>query len=165
MASTTGDIVVTAGVQALHPGQKVRLLGPVRVVGFNLSEWALEHRSFVVYCMIASIIAGVISFYRLGSNEDPAFVIKTMVVQAAWPGATLNDTLARSRSGSNARCRRRPRLDFLRSFTRPGVTTIFVNLKGETTAARGARHLVPCPQERRRHAPHLAGGRRRAGLQ
>ena len=24
----TGDIVVTAGVQALHPGQTVRLLGP-----------------------------------------------------------------------------------------------------------------------------------------
>jgi multidrug efflux pump subunit AcrA (membrane-fusion protein) len=25
-----GEIVVTAGVQALHPGQKVRLLGPAR---------------------------------------------------------------------------------------------------------------------------------------
>ena len=25
--ATTGDVVVTAGVQALHPGQKVRLLG------------------------------------------------------------------------------------------------------------------------------------------
>ena len=24
----TGDIIVTAGVQALHPGQTVRLLGP-----------------------------------------------------------------------------------------------------------------------------------------
>ena len=24
---TTGDVIVTAGVQALHPGQKVRLLG------------------------------------------------------------------------------------------------------------------------------------------
>jgi membrane fusion protein, multidrug efflux system len=24
---TPGDVVVTAGVQALHPGQKVRLLG------------------------------------------------------------------------------------------------------------------------------------------
>jgi len=23
----TGDIVVTAGIQALHPGQKIRLLG------------------------------------------------------------------------------------------------------------------------------------------
>jgi len=23
-----GEIVVTAGIQALHPGQKVRLLGP-----------------------------------------------------------------------------------------------------------------------------------------
>jgi hypothetical protein len=24
---TTGEVIVTAGVQALHPGQKVRLLG------------------------------------------------------------------------------------------------------------------------------------------
>ena len=31
----TGDIVVTAGVQALHPGQKVRILGP-QPSGFNL---------------------------------------------------------------------------------------------------------------------------------
>ena len=26
----TGDIVVTAGIQALHPGQKIRLLGSAR---------------------------------------------------------------------------------------------------------------------------------------
>jgi len=25
---TPGDVVVTAGIQALHPGQTVRLLGP-----------------------------------------------------------------------------------------------------------------------------------------
>ena len=28
---------------------------------FNLSEWALAHRSFVVYCMIAITLAGVMS--------------------------------------------------------------------------------------------------------
>ena len=60
---------------------------------FNLSEWALKHRSFVVYCMLVTIVIGVMSYLRLGRNEDPAFTFRTMIVQAAWPGATLNDTL------------------------------------------------------------------------
>ncbi|MBV9672405.1 MAG: efflux RND transporter permease subunit, partial [Verrucomicrobia bacterium] len=51
----------------------------------NLSDWALKHRSFVIYLMVAGTIAGLIAFKRLGRNEDPAFIIKTMVVQAGWP--------------------------------------------------------------------------------
>jgi multidrug efflux pump subunit AcrB len=97
---------------------------------FNLSKWALEHRSFVVYIMIAATIAGLSAFYRLGRDEDPPFVIKTMVVQAAWPGATLDDTNRLERTLQET-----PSLDFLRSYTSPGLTTIFVNLKGKTTAA------------------------------
>ena len=61
--------------------------------GFNLSDWALRHRSVAIYLMILAVAAGLFSYYRLGRNEDPAFVIKTMVVQAAWPGATIDDTL------------------------------------------------------------------------
>ena len=53
----------------------------------NLSEWALKHRSFIVYCMIVLMVVGAMSYYRLGRNEDPAFTFRTMVVQAAWPGA------------------------------------------------------------------------------
>ena len=58
----------------------------------NLSEWALKHRSLVVYFMIVAIAAGILSYFRLGRAEDPVFVINTMVVQAAWPGATIDDT-------------------------------------------------------------------------
>src|SRR5215471_318373 len=101
---------------------------------FNLSKWALEHRSFVVYVMIAATLAGTGAFFRLGRNEDPAFVIKTMVVQAAWPGATLDDTLQQVTERLERTLEETPSLDFLRSFTSPGITTIFVNLKGETTA-------------------------------
>ena len=57
--------------------------------GFNLSGWALNHRSLVSYLMIVAIIAGILSYVRLDRGEDPAFIIKTMVVQAAWPGATV----------------------------------------------------------------------------
>ena len=100
----------------------------------NLSKWALEHRSFVVYMMFAATIAGLGSFLRLGRNEDPSFVIKTMVVQAAWPGATLNDTLQQVTERLERTLQETPNLDFLRSFTSPGRTTIFVNLKGATSA-------------------------------
>ena len=31
-------------------------------MGFNLSEWALKHRSFVVYCMLAASLAGASAF-------------------------------------------------------------------------------------------------------
>jgi len=99
----------------------------------NLSEWALNHRSFVVYCMIAVMAAGGLSYYRLGRNEDPAFTFRTMVVQAAWPGATLNDTLDQVTERIERTLKETPSLDFLRSFTSAGITTIFVNLKGSTS--------------------------------
>jgi multidrug efflux pump subunit AcrB len=102
------------------------------VTQFNLSEWALRHRSFVVYCMIAVMAAGALSYYRLGRNEDPAFTFRTMVVQAAWPGATLNDTLDQVTERIERKLQETPSLDFLRSFTSAGITTIFVNLKGST---------------------------------
>jgi multidrug efflux pump len=104
------------------------------MTGFNLSEWALSHRSLTVYLMIVAVLAGVLSYFRLGRNEDPAFVIKTMVVQAAWPGASIEDTLKQVTERLERKLQETPKLDFLRSFTRAGVTTIFVNLKGSATA-------------------------------
>ena len=54
---------------------------------FNLSEWAIRHRSLVTYFMLFIVVAGVFSYLRLGRSEDPGFTVKTMVVQAQWPGA------------------------------------------------------------------------------
>jgi multidrug efflux pump subunit AcrB len=101
---------------------------------FNLSEWALNHRSIVAYLMIVAVAAGLFSYFRLGRSEDPTFIIKTMVVQAAWPGATVQDTLQQVTERLERKLQETPRLDFLRSFTSAGVTTIFVNLQGKTTA-------------------------------
>jgi multidrug efflux pump len=104
------------------------------MIGVNLSDWALRHRSLVAYFMIVAVIAGVLSYFRLGRNEDPAFIIKTMVVQAAWPGATVEETTKQVTERLERQLQETPHLDFLRSFTRAGVTTIFVNLKGSASA-------------------------------
>src|SRR5580692_5077952 len=58
---------------------------------FNLSDWALRHRSLVWYFMIAFMVAGLFSYLQLGREEDPAFTIKTMVIQAQWPGASAEE--------------------------------------------------------------------------
>ncbi|MBS7540089.1 efflux RND transporter permease subunit [Ancylobacter lacus] len=103
--------------------------------GFNLSAWALKHRSVIIYAMLVAVVAGVMAFRGLGRAEDPTFIIKTMVVQANWPGATLDETTRQVTERLERKLQEVPKLDRLESYTRPGVTTIFVHLKGSATAA------------------------------
>jgi multidrug efflux pump subunit AcrB len=100
--------------------------------GFNLSEWAINNRSVVVYLMVISVVAGVSAFFQLGRAEDPPFTFRTMVVSAAWPGATLEETKLQVTERLERTLQEVPNLDNLRSFTRPGQTTIFVDLTGDT---------------------------------
>ncbi|MGH6811722.1 MAG: efflux RND transporter permease subunit [Methylocella sp.] len=104
--------------------------------GPNLSDWALKHRSFVIFAMIAVTIAGLVSYFQLGRSEDPAFTFRTMIVQASWPGATLDDTLQQVTERLERKLQETRGLDYLRSYTSPGITTIFVTLKGSTTASQ-----------------------------
>ncbi len=103
--------------------------------GLNLSDWALKHRSFVVFIMIAATLGGLASYFRLGRAEDPPFTFRTMVVQAAWPGATMDETLQQVTERIERKLQETKGLDFLRSYTKPGLTTIFVTLKGSTKAS------------------------------
>ncbi|RXH07648.1 efflux RND transporter permease subunit [Bradyrhizobium guangzhouense] len=104
------------------------------MTGLNLSEWALKHRSLVVYVMMVAVLTGCLAYFRLGRNEDPSFIIKTMVVQTAWPGATAEETMKQVTERLERQLQETPHLDFLRSFTQAGLVTIFVNLKGSANA-------------------------------
>lgn len=103
--------------------------------GFNLSDWAIRHRSVVTYFMLAIIIAGIGAYMRLGRSEDPDFTIKTMVVQAGWPGATVGDTLEQITDRLERKLQETPNLDHLKSYTTAGQATIFVYLKDSTPPA------------------------------
>jgi multidrug efflux pump subunit AcrB len=100
----------------------------------NLSAWALSHRSFIIFVMLASLVAGAVSYATLGRNEDPPFTFRTMVVQANWPGATLEETTEQVTERLERRLQEVENVDFLRSYTKAGVTRIFVSLKGSTPA-------------------------------
>jgi multidrug efflux pump len=106
---------------------------------FNLSEWALEHRSLLWYFMIVFAIAGVSSYLSLGREEDPDFTIKTMVIQAQWPGASAYDVTRQVTDRIEKKLEELESLDFTRSVTISGQTIIFVNLLPTTKP----RDVVP----------------------
>jgi multidrug efflux pump subunit AcrB len=99
---------------------------------FNLSEWALGHRSFVWFLMLAALLAGALSYFKLGREEDPAFTIKTMIVVANWPGATVTEVTNQVTDRIERKLQELDTLYFTKSYTTPGQTTIFVNLRDDT---------------------------------
>lgn len=103
------------------------------MIGPNLSEWALGKRSLVVFLMIIALVAGVMSFMRLGRDEDPAFTVRTMVVGAGWPGATVEEMLPQVTERLERKLQETRHIDSVRSYTTAGQTTIFVELEQSTT--------------------------------
>jgi multidrug efflux pump subunit AcrB len=101
---------------------------------FNLSDWALKHQSFVWYLMFVALLMGVFSYMNLGREEDPAFTIKTMVIQTRWPGATQDETLKQVTDRIEKKLEELDSLDYVKSYTRPGESTVFVYLRDTTSA-------------------------------
>lgn len=101
---------------------------------FNLSDWALRHRSLVWYFMLVATVMGLFSYFNLGRAEDPDFTIKTMIIQARWPGATVEDVIGQVTDRIEKKLEELDSFDYAKSLNMPGMTTIFVYLKDTTKA-------------------------------
>jgi multidrug efflux pump subunit AcrB len=102
---------------------------------FNLSDWALGHRSMIWYFMIVFALLGVFSYLHLGREEDPNFTIKTMTISAQWPGASAEETTRQVTERIERKLEELDALDYTNSITTSGQTLVFVYLK-DTTRAR-----------------------------
>jgi multidrug efflux pump subunit AcrB len=89
--------------------------------------------------MIAFMAAGLYSYLHLGREEDPSFTIKTMLIQAKWPGASAEEMTRQVTERIEKKLEELPALDYTKSLTVPGQTTVFVNLRDTTKA----RDVVP----------------------
>ncbi len=99
---------------------------------FNLSDWALRHQVLVLYFMLVLTISGLFSYTRLGQSEDPPFTFKVMVVRTGWPGASAHEVELQVTDKIEKKLQEVPHLDFLRSYSRPGESLIFVIIKDST---------------------------------
>jgi multidrug efflux pump len=107
---------------------------------FNLSDWAIRNKAVVLYLMLAAAVAGAWAYTRLGREEDPPFTIKTMVIKTLWQGATASDTLTQVTDRIEKKLEELAYLDFVKSYTKPGESVVFVNLK-DTVPAKSVPDL------------------------
>ena len=99
---------------------------------FNLSEWVLKHRSFTGFIMVLVVLGGIFAYYRLGQREDPQFTFRVMVVKTLYPGATALEVEQQLTDRLEKKIQELPNLDYLRSYSKPGESVIFVTPREDT---------------------------------
>ena len=99
---------------------------------FNLSEWAVTHRAFVLFLIIGTLLVGAFSFTRLGRLEDPSFNVPTMNAVVAWPGATAQQVQDQVLNRMERELQKIEGIDHVRSFARQGYGGLNFWMKGGT---------------------------------
>lgn len=96
---------------------------------FNLADFVIRQRTFVLFFTVLSVIAGIYSYFDLGKLEDPTFTVKTAVVVTLYPGASAQEVEQQITDKVETKLQEMASLNRLRSLSRPGVSMVFVDLK------------------------------------
>lgn len=99
---------------------------------FNLSEWALNHQTLVLYLMLMLTISGLLAYTKLGQSEDPPFTFKVMLVRTSWPGASAIEVEQQITDKLEKKIQEVPHLGYSSSYSRPGESMIFIVIKDDT---------------------------------
>jgi len=102
--------------------------------GFNLTAWALRHRAFTGMLMVLLVLGGVVGYFLIGQGEDPRFTFRVMVVKTLYPGATAAEVEEQVTDRLEKKLQELPHLDYLRSYSKPGESVIFINAREDTPA-------------------------------
>ncbi|WPD77290.1 efflux RND transporter permease subunit [Dickeya fangzhongdai] len=99
---------------------------------FNLSAFAVRERAITLFLILLISLAGVISFFKLGRAEDPAFTIKVMTIITAWPGATAQEMQDQVAEKIEKRMQELRWYDRTETYTRPGLAFTTLTLQDRT---------------------------------
>lgn len=96
---------------------------------FNLSEWALSHRSFTGFMMVLVLLGGIFSYFQLRQREDPEFTFRIMVVKTLYAGATAREVEEQVTDPLEKKLQELPNLNYLQSYSKAGESVIFVTVR------------------------------------
>jgi multidrug efflux pump len=102
---------------------------------FNLSEWAVTHRAFVLFLIVGTLLVGLVSFTRLGRLEDPIFNVPTMNAVVTWPGASAQQVQDQVLNRMERELQNIEGIDYVRSFARQGYGGLNFWMEGGTPKA------------------------------
>ncbi len=99
---------------------------------FNLSAWAVRHPSLVLFLILVILLAGLLSYLRLGRAEDPSFTIKVASITLAWPGASAPELQAQVTEKVEKKLQELPYFNQVITYTKPGFAAMLMEFKDWT---------------------------------
>ena len=124
----------------------------------NLSAWAVRERSLTLFFMLLSILAGIQAFVSLGRAEDPAFVVRAMMVSAVWPGATTEQIQDQVVNRLEKRIQEVENIYRINSGIRPGRADLLVEFQDYTPSAKVPSLFYDVRRRMQEEAPNLPPG-------
>ncbi len=102
---------------------------------FNLSALAVRERAVTLFLIFLISVAGIVSFFKLGRAEDPAFTVKVMTVVTAWPGASAQEMQDQVAEKIEKRLQELRWYERSETYTRPGLAFTTLTLMDSTPPA------------------------------
>ena len=99
---------------------------------FNLSALAVRERAVTLFLIFLISLSGLISFFKLGRAEDPAFTVKVMNIVTVWPGATAQEMQDQVAEKIEKRMQELRWYDRTETYTRPGLAFTTLTLLDTT---------------------------------
>jgi multidrug efflux pump len=99
---------------------------------FNLSGWAVDHPTLILFLIIALSAAGFFSYQRLGRAEDPFFTVKVVNVSVIWPGATARDMQMQVADPIEKKLQELPYFEKVQTYSKPSFTAMQVTFRDST---------------------------------
>ena len=126
--------------------------------GLNLSAVAVREQATTLFLLLATIGAGLVAFLNLGRAEDPSFTVKTLVVTAAWPGATAEEMQRFVADPIEKRLQELTWYDRVETTARPGTVLMKLNLKDFTPSSAVPDQFYQARKKLADQAPGLPKG-------
>ena len=100
----------------------------------NIAECCFRKRTVTLGLSAALVLAGILSYFRLGRLEDPEFTIRSAQVVTAYPGATAQEVAERVTDPIETAVQRLGSVKHVTSTSYPGRSVVMVELADDCTA-------------------------------
>jgi len=92
----------------------------------------VRERAVTLFLICLISLAGLVSFFKLGRAEDPAFTVKVMNIVTVWPGATAQEMQDQVAEKIEKRMQELRWYDRTETYTRPGLAFTTLTLLDST---------------------------------
>ncbi len=124
----------------------------------NLSALAVRERSVTLFFILLASALGVFAFLSLGRAEDPAFIVRVMVVTALWPGATAQQMQEQVADRLEKRAQEVDLLYRIETTARPGRVDLQIEFHDYTPGEDVPWHFYEVRRRMQDEAPQLPRG-------